>query len=418
MQKKEFLILLRDPEICREIFEVVRRGGKPSAMAGPPLLRDAEVCREIIEAFKRGRPAPPPAPVVQKPPVLSVDAAAADKDKYLALREKMMRAVAGKQGSVPQQSVAAIDAALSKIITTETQTAEQAEAERKQSMSEKLKHLRDQERKIAEEKLAAAKAAEEAKAAELKAKEAAKEAAAKGRPVPAAAANEEPAPPQKNTFVIDRTCPICERKTHVVKVKADVVPESQDLDLCKKFKDFNPYLYTILACEHCGYAAEEGKFQSKAVWRHRKRIEEFLEENNMAIPFTEDRTPDDALSFFEIAIIFSKIFDPSPGRQAFLYQQMAWICRYEGRKEDERKYMEQAAELYSISLEEERYPIGGISDDLALYITGALYYMLGDVDKATKYLSRVMGNQGLRKSFPKLFEKAQGIWQEIRASRR
>ena len=53
MQKDEFLQLLQDPDVCREIFEVVRRGGKPIAQAEtqPPELK-AELNR--IPFFSTG----------------------------------------------------------------------------------------------------------------------------------------------------------------------------------------------------------------------------------------------------------------------------------------------------------------------------------------------------------------------------
>ena len=59
------------------------------------------------------------------------------------------------------------------------------------------------------------------------------------------------------TFVVEKECPICGEKTRVTKTRSRVIVEKKDVDLCTHYKDFNPYLYTIWVCEHCGYAGPE-----------------------------------------------------------------------------------------------------------------------------------------------------------------
>ena len=62
----------------------------------------------------------------------------------------------------------------------------------------------------------------------------------------------------------------------------------------------------------------------------------------------------------------------------------------------------------------EHYPINGMSDNMAMYIAGAAYYRIGDFEKATQMLSRIMGDQEIRKSDAKLFERAQNLWMDLR----
>ena len=59
-----------------------------------------------------------------------------------------------------------------------------------------------------------------------------------------------------------------------------------------------------------------------------------------------------------------------------------------------------------------------MSDNTALYLTGVLYFMLNRLDEATKHLSRIIGDQSLRVSAPKIYEKARDIWQEIKEMRK
>ena len=264
---------------------------------------------------------------------------------------------------------------------------------KKNFFTDKLQFLREQAQKIKDET-------------------AAKEMAVSMRPPEEIAA-------EKYSFVIERICPVCEMKTHVIYTKSRLILKSQDLDLCNHYENFNPYLYKVWACENCGFAAEDTKFLGYIPQRIKDNIRIFLQKNNLVLPFMEERTTEDALSFYEVAILFSEIFDPSPGRQASLYQKMAWILRCENpNTEQEKNFLRKAVELYKISLENERYPIGNLSDDKVTYIISAIYFMLGDYENAVKQLSRIMNDQSLRTNEPKLFEKARDMWQEIKQRKR
>ena len=219
-------------------------------------------------------------------------------------------------------------------------------------------------------------------------------------------------------YVSEKVCPICEEKTRIVQCKARLVADTRDIDFCTHYKDFNPYLYTVWVCEKCGYAAEDNRFLDRYADRVRKSLREFLSQNNFKTPFTEIRTLESALTFYETALYFNEEFEPSAGRQAVLYQKMAWACRIAGDTVKEKEYLLKCAELYEISLEKERYPIGKVSDNFATYTLGVNYFMLKDFEKAAKFLNMIISNSNIRSTAPKLYEKARDIWQDIRAMRK
>ena len=402
LQKEDFILWLRDPDVSREIFEIVKRGGIP-------LPLDAPIGNTALV-----NSAPP---AQQSAPTAKITSSN-ERERILALRQKMWQAVNEKKSAQatnsPEQNMETVKQSITpKISETIRQRLQQnfaksieeakltdkfsasvaeVETEPKLDFSEKINFLREQAKKMAEEKAAL----EAAKAAETP----------------------EHIATEKYSFTIERPCPICEKNTRVVHVKSRLMTEKQDIDLCMHYQDFNPYLYTVWACEHCGFAAEDTKFRGHIPQRTRDKIHAFLHTNNLVMPFIEERTTEDALSFYEIAILFSEIFDPSPGRQAALYQKMAWCCRYDEPDTDrEKEFLRKAATLYEQSLETERYPIGKLSDDTAMYITSAIYFMLEDYDKAVKQLSRIIGDQKLRSTAPKMFEKARDMWQEIKRMR-
>ena len=65
----------------------------------------------------------------------------------------------------------------------------------------------------------------------------------------------------------------------------------------------------------------------------------------------------------------------------------------------------------------ERYPINGMSDTMAMYLIGAIYFRLGDFEKATQYLSRIIGDQEIRNNEFKIYKRARDLWQRLREMR-
>lgn len=358
------------------------------------MLRDPDVSREIFEIFKRGgKPLPPDEPAEVKPEHVEQ---ISEQDRIQALRQKFRQAMLeNAPAPEPAQNLPPTPPPRRRIRKNLSPTAQEnlSPPTKKSSLTDKLQFLRDHAQKIKEEQVQ--------------------------QEMELAARTPEEIATEKFSFVVERVCPICEMQTRIIHVKSRLIMERQDLDLCTYYKDFNPYLYSVWACENCGFAAEDTRFRSHIPQRTRDKVRAFLQTNNLVVPFMEERTVEDALSFYEIAILFSEIFDPSPGRQASLYQKMAWICRLENPgTEREKDFLRKAVDLYKISLETERYPIGKISDDMAMYLTCAIYFMLEDYDNAVRQLSHIMNDQNMRTNAPKMFEKARDMWQEIKRMRK
>lgn len=355
MTKDEFLQFLRDPDVCKEIFEIVKKGGKPTQ----PQQKFSSIADKLKFVYGQGDAAPKqPQPVTPK------------------VQSSPQPVAAPKVQSSPQS-----------VTTPKVQQPSQpSQAAPKNSLSlaDKLKLLRGHLDKVREEEQIAATKVE------------------------------EKTPAEKYTVITNRKCPICEKDTRVIKPKTRLNVEKRDVDYCVHYKDFDPYLYTVFACEHCGFAAEEKKFAGAWPNKLKETLREFLKQNDMKLPFVEERNADDALSLFEMAILFSELTDQSKGRQAILNLNAAWLCRCENFPDREREFLQQAAENFSTALNDERWPINGITDDMATYLCAAIYYLLKEYDMATQWLGRTMNNANLRTTAPKLFEQARDMWQDIK----
>ena len=374
MLKIEFLKFLQDADICKEIFEIIRRSGKPTGSAIPETVRqfpnkvefltflqDAEVCKEIFNIILRGGK---PAVEVTQPKAIFAGGKA---DAITALRQQIRDRITNKN---PAQ---------------QTSTNLDSPEKRLAAFNDRLELLKNKEHSL---KLENAFAKDETSA--------------------------QIVDNGNYTFVVERNCPVCGRKTRIVMNKVRLVAETVDFDFCVHYKDFNPYIYTIWVCEHCGYAADDVKFQEKMSERIREKLKDFLEENDFKTPFVETRTINEALTLYEVAIYFNKIFEKSLGRQALLYQKMAWLCRVEHDEEKEREYLLRTAELLEQSVNNERYPIGKFTNELATFTIGANYYLLGEFEKATRFLGSIINSNKMRVTSPKLYSQARDIWQDIR----
>ena len=80
--------------------------------------------------------------------------------------------------------------------------------------------------------------------------------------------------------------------------------------------------------------------------------------------------------------------------------------------------LQRAAELYDQSLMTERYPINGLSDNTVVYLIGALYFRMQNYEKATQYISRIIGDQRIRDEDIKLYKRARDLWQTIREDKK
>lgn len=218
-----------------------------------------------------------------------------------------------------------------------------------------------------------------------------------------------------HTFMVEKPCPVCMKKTRVIKTRSRLMVEKTDEDFCVHYKGFNPYYYKIWVCEHCGYAADEKTFLEKMPERQRKALWEFLAKKQIEFEFKEERDLPDAIASFQLALSYLDIIESPPSKKASLNLQLGWIYRFNEDKEKEDEYLQKAAELYDLSITKERYPIGNLTDSGAMYLVGALYYRLGELDKCAQHLSRIIGDQSVRAREPKIFDKARDLWGDVRA---
>jgi len=219
-----------------------------------------------------------------------------------------------------------------------------------------------------------------------------------------------------NTYVVQKICPVCGQKAPVTKVRSRLITLKTDSDFCVHYKDFNPYYYTVWICENCGYAADEKHFLAPMPERKKKIITDFLNGRKIGFAHKDLRTRIEAVAAFKLAIFYAEMLQESLGHIAGLYLKMAWLFREAGEADKEAAALEQAVANYEKSLETERYPLGTLTDTTVMYLVGALLERLGNTDRATQYLSRIVSDKDARAERA-IFTKARDLWQDIRQRR-
>ena len=220
------------------------------------------------------------------------------------------------------------------------------------------------------------------------------------------------------TFIVEKTCPICEKTMRVVKTRSRIMVTKRDDDACTHYDNFNPYYYTVWVCEHCGFAADEKTFTTKIPDRHLKLLRSVLLTRNIKIPFVAERTVENASTAFRLALKYLEIIHGKASKKAKYAHQLAWIYRIAGDKEQETEFLQKAAEYYEEALAKEHFPIDALTDNAVVYLVAAIYRRLGDRQKATLYLSKIIGDQGVRTREPRVYDKARDLWVEIRGARK
>lgn len=216
-----------------------------------------------------------------------------------------------------------------------------------------------------------------------------------------------------NTYVVQKICPVCGEEVPVTKTRGRLITLQTDDDFCVHYKDFNPYYYTIWVCEECGYAADEKHFLAAMPEKNKKTILAFLSGRKIGFKHSELRSSEEAVAAFKLAIFYAAMLNGSAAHIAGLYLKLAWLFRESGDKDKEFAALKQAAAKYDQSLAGERYPLGTLTDTAVMYLIGVTQARLGNLDAATQYLSRIVGDKQAR-SERLIFDKARNLWQDIR----
>ncbi len=216
-------------------------------------------------------------------------------------------------------------------------------------------------------------------------------------------------------YTVEKACVMCDKRFAVTKVRNRLSMLKQDSDFCTYYKEANPYYYSIWVCPHCGYAAQDTYFEEPPA--NMAAVKTFLAGRDVKVNFSGQRTRQDAVTTYKLAIFFADIAGTLPSRQASLYLKLAWLYREGGLPDEERAMLDQAREYYEKAFLKERTPIGNMSQLTLEYLIGELLRRTGRLPEALNYLAKVVGNPQA-KNEKRVLEMAREAWTLARAARK
>lgn len=200
-----------------------------------------------------------------------------------------------------------------------------------------------------------------------------------------------------HTYIVDRECPVCNSLVRITKTKSRLTIVDQDSDFCMKYKEINPYYYTVALCPHCGYAASENLFLKLT----EQQITEFkmlLKNYHVLVDFSGERTCDQAIIAIKIAIYYAEQLNLGKGNLANLYLKLAWLYREKRDRIQELYSLEKALENFETILERDTGMNTNMDPITLEYLVAELKRRTSRIDEALRAFGKVMNKRELKRN--------------------
>ena len=214
-------------------------------------------------------------------------------------------------------------------------------------------------------------------------------------------------------------CPVCVSKIEYTKVRSKAFRLIKlDTDFCPYYEGENPLLYEAVICPECGYGAHVTSFENISRYDKEKVRNEITSKWNKR-KFTGPRTVDQALEAFKIVLLNLNCIEGLKSEIAKICMRIAWLYRYKGDQEQEKKFLNYALINYKKAYSQEDLSEEGKLDEYTcMYIIGELSKRLGLYEDSTQWLSRLImsySDPGQKDRIPhRLIELARELFQEVR----
>ncbi len=210
-------------------------------------------------------------------------------------------------------------------------------------------------------------------------------------------------------------CPNCKFEFTTKKpLSSKLRVEKVESDNHKLYKYVNPYFYEINVCPYCGLAFGENANKHLDTIKTEKLIQYFLNVKDFS-KLNQERTIDDGLRAFKLAIYIAQIISEPSYVKAGLALKIAWLYREKGNTESEKTYLEKSYESYNKSYLEENFEAAGYKRYFMFYTLAELSRRLDRYESAKLWYGLLFAE----KNVPRLtMNNARDLWMEYRNQRK
>ncbi|UJF32329.1 DUF2225 domain-containing protein [Paenibacillus hexagrammi] len=191
-------------------------------------------------------------------------------------------------------------------------------------------------------------------------------------------------------YEISVTCTYCSNSFQTSKVRPSFKKAKKtDTDFCVHYKDLNPDFYVVRICPFCGYAHTEN-FSDKWNPAQKEAFHERVAKNWTMRSFNGERTSEDAMLSYKLALLSAQIKDEKPRVVAGLLHHIAWLYRYQEDTEQENRFLAFALDAYVNVYESEGLDLNNAK---LMYLMGELNRRLSSYNEAVKWFSRIINDR-------------------------
>lgn len=165
-------------------------------------------------------------------------------------------------------------------------------------------------------------------------------------------------------------------------------------DFYVHYKNVNPEYYVVRVCPSCGYSTTEN-FSDKMTPDQRGEFELRVRMNWTARDFGGERTWDDALQTYKLALVCAQIKQEKDRVISGLLHHIAWLYREKGDREQELRFLQFALQSYVKVYENEGMELNNAR---LMYLMGELNRRLGNFHDAVKWFSKVINDKKIMDS--------------------
>ncbi|NHN33493.1 DUF2225 domain-containing protein [Paenibacillus agricola] len=162
-----------------------------------------------------------------------------------------------------------------------------------------------------------------------------------------------------------------------------------DTDFCAHYKGTNPDFYVVRVCPSCGYASTENavnEFNAEQL----RAIHERVTANWTYKDYGNERTWDEAMHTYKLALICAQLRNEKGRVIAGLLHHIAWLYRYKNDEAQEKRFLQFALDAYTTVLESET---AELNNARLMYLMGELNRRLKNYAPAVKWFARVINDK-------------------------
>lgn len=204
-------------------------------------------------------------------------------------------------------------------------------------------------------------------------------------------------------------CDQCNTQFSTVKIRSSKVRVLRsDSDFCSYYKGHNPNYYDVRVCPNCGCASTE-KFSVTFTEISRDIFMEKIGRNWKIKDFGGERTWEDAMQAYKLALVCAQIRGERDLITAQLCHRIAWLYREREQETDELRFLQFALKSYLQAYVNEK---ADVQVGKLMFLIGELYARTGNPGEAIKWFGKIVNDKSITDF--SLIQRTRDRWTDLR----